>query len=100
MPIKIKQIKHIFFDLDNTLWDFEKNSREALLHLFLEHNIQEHCQTNFDNFIEIYEAINHEMWHLYSLHQTTKEELRYQHQNPHTFPPFCFYVKCRDTFQN
>ena len=46
--------------------------------MFLEHNIQEHCQTNFDNFIEIYEAINHEMWHLYSLHQTTKEELRYQ----------------------
>lgn len=46
--------------------------------MFLEHNIEQHCQTNFDNFIEIYEAINHEMWHLYSLRQTTKEELRYQ----------------------
>lgn len=76
--MKIKNIKHIFFDLDNTLWDFEKNSREALLHLFSEHNIQEHCKTNFDGFIEIYEAINHELWHLYSLQQTTKEELRYQ----------------------
>jgi putative hydrolase of the HAD superfamily len=76
--LKIKNIKHIFFDLDNTLWDFEKNSREALLHLFLEHNIQEHCKTNFDGFIEIYESINHELWHLYSLQQTTKEELRYQ----------------------
>lgn len=64
--------------MDNTLWDFEKNSREALLHLFLEHKIQEHCQTDFEKFIEIYEAINHELWHLYSLHQTTKEELRYQ----------------------
>lgn len=76
--MKIKNIKHIFFDLDNTLWDFEKNSREALLHLFLEHNIQEHCKTDFDGFIAIYEAINHELWHLYSLQQTTKEELRYQ----------------------
>jgi putative hydrolase of the HAD superfamily len=74
----LKNIKHIFFDLDNTLWDFEKNSREALLHLFLEHNIQENCNTDFDGFIAIYEAINHELWHLYSLQKTTKEELRYQ----------------------
>jgi putative hydrolase of the HAD superfamily len=76
--LKIKQIKHIFFDLDNTLWDFEKNSREALLHLFIEHKIEQYCETDFDNFIKIYEAINHELWHLYSLNQTTKEELRYQ----------------------
>ncbi|MBA4240662.1 MAG: noncanonical pyrimidine nucleotidase, YjjG family [Sphingobacteriaceae bacterium] len=74
----MKQVKHIFFDLDNTLWDFEKNSREALLHLFNEHKIDENCNTNFDNFIEVYEAINHELWHLYSLKQTSKEELRYQ----------------------
>lgn len=46
--------------------------------MFLEHRIQEHCQTNFDTFIEIYEAINHELWHLYGIKQTTKEELRYQ----------------------
>lgn len=76
--MKIKNIKHIFFDLDNTLWDFEKNSREALLHLFSEHNLQEHCKIDFDGFVDIYEAINHELWHLYSLQQTTKEELRYQ----------------------
>jgi putative hydrolase of the HAD superfamily len=46
--------------------------------LFLEHDIEEHCQTDFDKFIEIYEAINHELWHLYGLKQTTKDELRYQ----------------------
>lgn len=60
------------------MWDFEKNSREALLHLFLEHRIEEYCDSNFNNFIEVYEAINHELWHLYSLKQTTKGELRYQ----------------------
>ena len=46
--------------------------------MFLEHNIDQHCQTTFENFIEIYEAINHELWHLYSLKQMTKDELRYQ----------------------
>ncbi len=60
------------------MWDFEKNSREALLHLFLEHDLKEHCNTDFLNFITVYEAINHNMWHLYSLNQTTKEELRFQ----------------------
>ena len=49
-----------------------------MLHLFKERRINEHCNTDFDNFIEVYEATNHELWHLYSLHQTTKEELRYQ----------------------
>jgi putative hydrolase of the HAD superfamily len=49
-----------------------------LLHLFNEHQITKHCDTDFEKFIEIYEAINHELWHLYSLKQTTKEELRYQ----------------------
>jgi putative hydrolase of the HAD superfamily len=46
--------------------------------LFNEHKIGEYCDTDFEKFIEIYEAINHELWHLYSLKQTTKEELRYQ----------------------
>lgn len=46
--------------------------------MFEEHQISKNCQTDFDTFIEIYEAINHELWHLYSLKQITKEELRYQ----------------------
>jgi putative hydrolase of the HAD superfamily len=74
----IKGIKHIFFDLDNTLWDFEKNSREALLHLFLEHHIEKKCGVGFNTFIDTYEAINHDLWHKYSLQLTTKAELRYQ----------------------
>lgn len=60
------------------MWDFEKNSREALLHLYLEHNIEQYCNTDFDTFTTIYEAINHELWDLYSVNKTTKEELRYQ----------------------
>lgn len=71
-------IKHIFFDFDNTLWDFEKNSREALLQMFNEYNIEKKCDTNFDHFISVYEEINHDLWHKYSLQLTTKEELRYQ----------------------
>ena len=35
----MKEYKHIFFDLDNTLWDFESNSRDTLLELFEKHNL-------------------------------------------------------------
>lgn len=48
------------------------------MHLFLEHDLKEHCKTDFLDFIAVYETINHELWHLYSLNQTTKEELRFQ----------------------
>ena len=74
----MKHIKHIFFDLDHTLWDFEKNSREAILHLFMEDRLKEACNAEFDTFLPVYETINHTLWQQYGLQQTTKEELRYQ----------------------
>lgn len=64
--------------MDNTLWDFEKNSREALSHLYLEHDLAAKCGVDFMEFINTYEAINHDLWHKYSLQLTTKAELRYQ----------------------
>ncbi len=73
----MKNINHIFFDLDNTLWDFDKNSREAIKHLYQEFEIIKHCNTSYIDFLNTYETINHELWHLYSLNKTTKEELRY-----------------------
>ncbi|MES2133569.1 MAG: YjjG family noncanonical pyrimidine nucleotidase [Bacteroidota bacterium] len=74
----MKAAKHIFFDLDHTLWDFEKNSREAILHLFLEYKFDVTFKTDFETFIGVYENINHHLWQLYALQQVSKEELRYQ----------------------
>lgn len=37
-----------------------------------------HCNTCFEDFIEVYESINHQLWYQYGLKQVTKEELRYQ----------------------
>lgn len=72
----MKNIKHIFFDLDHTLWDFEKNSREALFELFVRDNVEKHINVSFSDFLKVYEEVNHELWRLYGLKQTTKEELR------------------------
>lgn len=70
----IKNIKHLFFDLDHTLWDFDLNSKLAYQQIFKEH----HLELSLDTFIEIYEPLNLEFWRKFRENEITKEELRYQ----------------------
>ncbi len=68
-------LKHIFFDLDRTLWDFEKNSKTALEGLFIEHKIHEKVK-NFYDFLNIYQNVNRDLWVDYGKGKITKEFLR------------------------
>ena len=54
-------IKHIFFDLDHTLWDFDKNSKETLGEIFVELELGNHVQS-FDRFLKKYKEINNEIY--------------------------------------
>ena len=47
-------IKHIFFDLDHTLWDFETNSKHTFEHIFKTNQID----LSFNDFTNIYKPIN------------------------------------------
>ena len=60
--------KHLFFDLDDTLWDFEKNSGIVLKQLFLEFDLENKLKTDFDNFSKVYKKTNHQLWQLFILH--------------------------------
>ena len=42
--------KHLFFDLDHTLWDFDTNAKEALTDLFQQHGLQEKVNAPFNDF--------------------------------------------------
>ena len=66
-------IKHIFFDLDHTLWDFDKNSKLSFQQIFEEQKIT----LDFDLFIETYELINLKYWELYREEKVSKPDLRY-----------------------
>jgi putative hydrolase of the HAD superfamily len=68
--------KHIFFDLDHTIWDFDKNAEETLHELFILHRLQEIGLSSADLFIETYTRNNHELWAQYHTGVITKEELR------------------------
>ncbi len=67
------EIKHIFFDLDHTLWDFERNSNLTFEQLFKAHDIQLELQ----DFLNVYSPINFEYWKLYREEKVSKETLRY-----------------------
>lgn len=69
----VKQLKHIFFDLDHTLWDFDKNAELAFERIFLENKIDLPIKT----FIEVYNPINQAYWKLYQVNKVSHDELRY-----------------------
>jgi putative hydrolase of the HAD superfamily len=72
MP-KLSNIKHVFFDLDHTLWDFETNSKKAYEYIFNKNELN----IAIDKFIEIYEPINHAYWKLYREEKISQKNLKY-----------------------
>jgi putative hydrolase of the HAD superfamily len=67
--------KHIFFDLDRTLWDFDKNSTAMLKYLY-ENYLKDSTYSHFLQFKNNYESINAKLWKLYGSNKISKEELR------------------------
>jgi len=68
----MKKYKHIFFDLDRTLWDFEANSLSTLHEIFKNKHLQEKGIKSFDLFLTFYKTYNHQLWDKYKLGQIEK----------------------------
>lgn len=69
----MKAITDVFFDLDHTLWDFDRNSAFAFKEIFELNNIA----LDFQEFMEVYSPINFEYWKWYREDRVTKAQLRY-----------------------
>ena len=61
----MKNYKHIFFDLDRTLWDFDKNSHEAYQEIYEKYNLYQRGVSSFEAFTKSYLRHNDELWALY-----------------------------------
>ena len=68
----ITKKKTIFFDLDHTLWDFEKNSFLAYKKIFVKYNFP----FSLKLFLKYYIPINDRYWYEYSRNRISKEKLR------------------------
>jgi len=64
--------RHLFFDLDNTIWDFDRNSWFALRETFRKFNLDE---GRFEEFFASYNHHNERLWELYRKNAITKQAL-------------------------
>jgi len=88
--MKLNNISHVFFDLDHTLWDFDKNSGLTFKKIFELNEID----LNLNDFLEVYQPINLNYWKLYREEKIDKASLRYKRLSD-TFNILEFEVKSR-----
>lgn len=70
--------RHLFFDLDHTLWDFETNARETLSSLYEQNALKDRGITDFDSFFGRYSYHNERLWDRYTKGFIKQEELRWK----------------------
>jgi len=61
----MKKYKHIFFDLDRTLWDFEKNAHEAYSEIYDKFDLRALGIKTIGEFVKSYLHHNDILWALY-----------------------------------
>ena len=70
--------KHLFFDLDHTLWDFESNSRQTLAEIYELLDLRARGVDDFDRFHKIYLQHNDRLWERYRNGFIKVDELRWK----------------------
>ena len=68
--------KHIFFDLDRTLWDFETSALEAFEIIFKKYNLYDIGLKSGKEFHDAYTFHNEKLWNLYRIGEISKEVLK------------------------
>lgn len=69
-------IKHIYFDLDHTIWDFDANAYQTLVEMYQDFQLKNLGIHDVDAFITHYQRNNHALWRQYHLGEISKETLR------------------------
>lgn len=72
----MKKYRHIFFDLDHTLWDYDTNVQESLSELFEIYRLPDVGIPDFQTFIDAFYQVNFKLWALYDLGKIDKHDLR------------------------
>ena len=70
------KIRHLFFDLDHTLWDFEKNSKICIRQIYEQHKFIFPAEIGFEAFFQKFSTINSTLWNQLDLSLITHEYLR------------------------
>lgn len=74
----MKKYKHLFWDLDRTIWDFERNFKETFKEIYDKYNLKLKGIKNFEQFVKKYREYNTFLWDLYRNGKIIKEYLSAQ----------------------
>jgi putative hydrolase of the HAD superfamily len=72
----MKKYEHIIFDLDHTLWDYERNSRITVNHLFQKHELEQLLKCSFTDYFKVYTLNTNRLWDLYNKKKINQKTLR------------------------
>jgi putative hydrolase of the HAD superfamily len=72
-----KKYSHLFFDLDNTIWDFDSNSFDALQAALKKMDLLDKIGS-YGDFYNIFDSVNENLWALYREGKISKRILRVQ----------------------
>lgn len=70
--------QHVFFDLDHTLWDFERNSKDTMWQLYQRFDLAARGITDFEVFYTVYKDHNEKLWVRFRKGFIKREELRWK----------------------
>ncbi len=70
--------KHLFFDLDHTLWDFDANAKETLVEIYALFQLENKGVIPFEDFYKLYKIHNEILWDRYHKGFITGEELKWK----------------------
>jgi putative hydrolase of the HAD superfamily len=72
------QYKHLFFDLDHTLWDFDANAKETLAELYSIFDLDKKIHIAFDDFYPKYLFHNELLWDRYHKGLISSDDLKWK----------------------
>ncbi len=72
----MKTYQHIFFDLDHTLWDYDRNVSESLSELYHIYGLVNLGIPTFEIFFQSFHHVNFQLWDWYNVGKIDKHNLR------------------------
>lgn len=72
----MKTYQNLFFDLDHTLWDYDRNVQESLSELYTHYKLEKLGVLSSQHFIDSFYAVNFKLWASYDKGELQKDELR------------------------
>jgi len=71
-----EQYRHILFDLDHTLWDFDRCATETLTDLYHKYQLEQRGAASPKEFCRVFHQVNRRLWDLYNRGEYDSERLR------------------------